>query len=129
MPPPASLLCPKCGQRPSADVPRNLCGCGSPLLVEYNLASIAAQVRREDLGGREASLWRYWELLPVRDRENLVTLGEGWTPIMPLPKLGRELGLPNLLLKDEGLNPTGTFKARGAAVGVSKAKELGIKTA
>lgn len=71
-------------------------------------------------------MWRYWELLPVEDRSHLVTLGEGWTPILPLEQLGRELDLPNLYLKDEGLNPTGTFKARGAAAGVSRAKELGV---
>ena len=125
---PTSLLCPKCGERLSADVPRNLCSCGSPLLVEYDLASLRGRFRREDLAGREASLWRYWEVLPVGDPANVVTLGEGWTPIMPLRRLGRDLGLSGLMLKDEGLNPTGTFKARGAAVGVSKAKELGIGT-
>ncbi len=127
---PTSLFCPKCGERLSADVPRNLCSCGSPLLVEYDLASLRGRFRREDLAGREASLWRYWEVLPITDRANVVTLGEGWTPIMPLLRLGRDLGLglglPELMLKDEGLNPTGTFKARGAAVGVSKARELGI---
>ena len=125
---PSSLLCPKCGDRLSPDVPRNLCGCGSPLLVEYDLASLRGRFRRKDLAGREASLWRYWEVLPITDRANVVTLGEGWTPIMPLRRLGRDLGLPELMLKDEGLNPTGTFKARGAAVGVSKARELGIGT-
>ena len=123
---PVALVCPKCGDRSSPDVPRNLCSCGSPLLVEYDLAAIGRAFRKEMLAGREATMWRYWELLPVRERANLVSLGEGWTPIMPLARLGRELGLSGLLLKDEGLNPTGTFKARGAAAGVSKARELGI---
>jgi threonine synthase len=76
---------------------------------------------------RKANLWRYWELLPVEKEENVVFLGEGMTPLLPLKNLGSTLGINNLYLKDEGLIPTGTFKARGAAVGVSKAKELGIK--
>ncbi|MBI2886204.1 MAG: threonine synthase [Chloroflexi bacterium] len=124
---PTSLLCPRCGERSSPNLPRNLCGCGSPLLAEYDLASLRQTWRKEDLAGREASMWRYWELLPVEDRANLVTLGEGWTPILPLRHLGAETGLPELLLKDEGLSPTATFKARGAAAGVSRAKELGIR--
>ncbi|HEX5753183.1 MAG TPA: threonine synthase [Archangium sp.] len=79
------------------------------------------------LAGRVSSLWRYREVLPVRDDKNIVTLGEGMTPLFPLPRLGAEIGLPDLWLKDEGLNPTASFKARGAATGVSRALELGIK--
>ena len=84
-------------------------------------------IKKESLPEREVSMWRYWELLPVLERRSLVTLGEGWTPIVPLRRLGKELGLPELALKDEGRNPTGTFKDRGAAAGVSKALELGVK--
>ena len=122
-----SLVCPKCGERRPSNVVQNLCSCGSPLLVEYALPSLRGSLKKEILAGRDYDMWRYWELLPVEDRANLVTLGEGWTPILPLQRLGKELGLPNLLVKDEGLNPTGTFKARGAAAGVSRAKELGIR--
>ncbi len=124
----SSLVCPKCGWQGSPDEVRNLCACGSPLLVEYDLKGLAGSFRREALAGREASMWRYWEVLPVQDRASLVTMGEGWTPLLPLRTLGPELGLPELLLKDEGRNPTGTFKDRGAAAGVSRAKELGVRT-
>jgi threonine synthase len=77
--------------------------------------------------GRTADLWRYRELLPVRDDAHVTTLGEGWTPLLPAPRYGALVGLPRLLVKDEGLVPTGSFKARGAAVGVSRARELGIR--
>lgn len=120
------LECSRCGLTYDAGLVQNLCTCGSPLLVRYDLKA-AARVRPADLAGRPASLWRYHEVLPVLHTENIVTLGEGMTPILPMPRLGQVLGLPHLLLKDEGVNPTGTFKARGAAVGMSRAKELGIK--
>jgi threonine synthase len=84
-------------------------------------------VAKSDLTGRTASMWRYPEFLPLDDPEQAVTLGEGWTPILPLDRLGPELGLRHLTLKDEGLNPTGTFKARGASAGVSRARELGAR--
>jgi threonine synthase len=96
-------------------------------LVRYDLESVAKNMKKEDLLSRPASLWRYRELLPVREEENIVTLGEGMTPVLPLPKLGEKYGFSNLFLKDEGTIPTGSFKARGAAVGVSRAKELGVK--
>ncbi|MBI4497439.1 MAG: threonine synthase [Chloroflexi bacterium] len=124
---PAELRCPTCDRRFSPAAPHNLCVCGSPLLVDYDLAAVGRALRPSDLRDREPSMWRYWELLPVIRREHLVTLGEGWTPVLPLARLGERLGLPRLFMKDEGLNPTGTFKARGAAAGVSKAKELGIR--
>ncbi len=97
------------------------------MLARYDLDGIARAARREGLAGRVASMWRYTEFLPLDNPANAVTLGEGWTPILPLERLGAELGLPRLLLKDEGLNPTGTFKARGAAAGVSRARELGVR--
>ncbi|MFQ6014082.1 MAG: threonine synthase [Anaerolineae bacterium] len=121
------LQCPKCGRHLSAREPQNLCPCGSPLLARYDLAAIKAAVKKEELSRRQANMWRYEEFLPVEHRDNIVTLGEGWTPIFHAPNLAGKMGLPNLYIKDEGLNPTGTFKARGAAAGVSKAKELGVK--
>jgi len=98
--------------------------CGSPLLVEYDLERLAASVTKEDIAVRKPSMWRYREFLPVEDPENVVTLGEGFTPLF---RAGEWLGLDHLHVKDEGLNPTGTFKARGASAGVSRAGELGIR--
>ncbi|HZI06632.1 MAG TPA: threonine synthase [Archangium sp.] len=121
------LECSRCRKTHDADRVQNLCDCGGPLLVRYDLKAVARAVRPADLAGRVSSLWRYREVLPLRDDKNIVTLGEGMTPLFPLPRLGAELGLPDLWLKDEGLNPTASFKARGAATGVSRALELGIK--
>lgn len=121
------LECARCGRTYDADQIMNLCACGGPLLVRYDLKAAGAAVRPADLAGRVASLWRYREVLPVRSDEHIVTLGEGMTPLLPVRRLGESLGLPRLMLKDEGVNPTGTFKARGAAVGMSRARELGIR--
>ena len=100
---------------------------GAPLLARYDLDGVKASVRREEIATRRPTLWRYHEVLPVRDESFVVTMGEGMTPLTPLPAYGREIGVPALLMKDEGLVPTGTFKARGAAVAVSRAHELGIQ--
>ena len=121
------LECARCGDRHDAHAVQNLCHCGAPLLARYDLDRLAGAVRKDDLAGRPASMWRYAEFLPLDDPANAVTLGEGWTPILPLARLGATLGLAQLSLKDEGLNPTGTFKARGAAAGVSRARELGVR--
>jgi threonine synthase len=120
------LDCPRCGTRLDADRVQGTCACGSPLLARYDLGQAARQASPADLAGRPANLWRYHELLPVRARDRVVSLGEPMTPLLALPAMGRALGVPNLLMKDEGLLPTGTFKARGAAVGVSRAAELGV---
>jgi threonine synthase len=119
------LECPRCGATRDADALANLCECGSPLLARYDLAAVARAVTPDDLAYRPADLWRYRELLPVSSRA--VTLGEGWTPLLPAPRYGSDVGVPGLLVKDEGLLPTGSFKARGAAVGVSRAAELGVR--
>ncbi len=119
------LECGRCGTWHEADKPQNLCECGTPLLVRYDLAAV--RVSTSDIARRPANLWRYRELLPVRDPANVVTLGEGMSPILPLPSYGARIGVPNLLVKEEGALPTGSFKARGAAVGVSRARELGIE--
>ncbi|MGA8117341.1 MAG: threonine synthase [Actinocatenispora sp.] len=121
------LECSRTGERYEADVVQGVSGLGAPLLARYDLARVAETVSREEVGSRPPTLWRYHELLPVRKSANVVSLGEGMTPLIPLRGYGTGIGLPNLLMKDEGLIPTGTFKARGAAVGVSRALELGIK--
>jgi threonine synthase len=122
------LACPKCENTYESEKIIQVCECGSPLLVRYDLEKIATVLKKEDLIGRAPDLWRYRELLPVKHPDNIVNLGEGMTPLLKLNRLGAETGLENLYLKDEGIIPTGTFKARGAAVGVSRAKELGVKT-
>jgi threonine synthase len=121
------LECGRCGRHYDSSVPQGLCECGSPLLARYDLAAVGAGLDRAELADRPPSLWRYHELLPVQAPAMVVTLGEGMTPLVPLPRLGEGWGLRSLAMKDEGLLPTGTFKARGAAVGVSRARELGVR--
>ncbi|WP_042458820.1 threonine synthase [Neobacillus dielmonensis] len=121
------LECPKCGKTYEEQKVQQLCECGSPLLVRYSLEEVKANVSRKELLNRTNSLWRYHELLPVHNAENVVTLGEGMTPLEKLPSLGAEYGIQHLYIKDEGIIPTGSFKTRGASVGISKAKELGVK--
>lgn len=120
------LYCPKCEKTYSMEEVHQTCECGSPLLVQYDLEKAKQILTKEKLAAREKNLWRYKELLPVQDDENIVSLGEGYTPVIPLKKTGSKNGIPELYLKDEGVIPTGTFKARGAAVGVSRAKELKV---
>jgi threonine synthase len=119
------LQCARCGRACSSHELQGTCECGGPLLCRYRLDDLRRVVQREDLIGRVASMWRYGELLPVQDIANAVTLGEGLTPLIPL-RWGEQYGLRQIWLKDEGQNPTGTFKARGAAVGVTRLKELGV---
>ncbi len=121
------LECSREGTRYDADVVQGTSDAGAPLLARYDLDALAAAVTPAEIAGRAPDLWRYHELLPVRDPSRVVTLGEGMTPLLPLPTAGRRLGVPGLLMKDEGLVPTGAFKARGAAVGVSRAAELGVR--
>ena len=123
------LECVNCGMSYPSGVEQHLCTCGGILLTRYDLARIAAEVARDAIEEREwnEGLWRYAELLPVADAAVRVSLGEGATPLLPLERLGAELDI-ELWLKDEGINPTGTFKSRGAAVGVSRARELGART-
>jgi threonine synthase len=120
------LDCARCGTRHDADRVQGTCSCGSPLLARYDLRQVVGQAGPRDIAGRPADLWRYHELLPVREAARVVSLGEGMTPLLPVPRIGGAFGVPGLLMKDEGLLPTGTFKARGAAVGVSRAAELGV---
>jgi threonine synthase len=122
------LECGLCGLRHEARRLQNLCTeCGKPLLVRYDLEQAARTLTKESLPGRRADLWRYREVLPVDAEENIICLGEGWTPLLPARRLGAQLGLEQLYIKDESQNPTQSFKARGMAAAVSMAKELGAK--
>jgi threonine synthase len=121
------LECSRTAKRYEADQVQGVSEVGAPLLVRYDLDEVRANVTPEEIAGRPHDLWRYHELLPVRDPANVTTLGEGMTPLLPIPTYGAQIGVPHLLMKDEGLIPTGSFKARGAAVGVSRARELGVK--
>ncbi|MDP2885159.1 MAG: threonine synthase [Ignavibacteria bacterium] len=123
------LECSVCGDRHSPHEIQTICrSCGKALVARYDLQAARKSFPQASLKDRQPSLWKYAELLPVEREENVVSLGERTTPIIPMPKLGEALGLPHLLMKDEGQLPTGSFKARGLAMAVSKAKELGIKT-
>jgi len=122
------LECTRCGQPYDPGVLQTLCpACSRPLYARYDLAGLAAALPREALREREATLWRYAEFLPVREGVRRVTLGEGWTPLLPCPRLGTALGLRQLFVKDEGQMVTGSFKARGQAVAVTMARALGAK--
>ena len=123
----SSLDCPRCRSSFDPKELQNLCSCGSPLLARYDLAAVRAAVTRDEIATRPADLWRYRELLPIASPDSVVSLGEGWTPLWRAGRYGVHIGLSNLLVKDEGLIPTGSFKARGAAVGISRAVELGAK--
>ena len=122
------LECAACGTKHEAQRLHNLCTqCGKPLLVRYDLKRAAASLTKESLQGRGPDLWRYREVLPVEQDENIVTLGEGFTPLVHASRLGAQMDLGHLYIKDEGQNPTQSFKARGMAAAVSMAKELGAQ--
>ena len=121
------LECTWCGQTYDADQVYKTCpACGKVLYARYNLAEAARTLTKEALVGREPTMWRYREILPVKSQANIVSLGEGFTPLLSTPRLAQKVGLKKLLVKDEGQNPTGSFKARGMAAAVSRAKELGV---
>jgi threonine synthase len=114
-----------CGAGPyDARVEQHLCSCGAPLLARYDLDAARAW-KKESLAARAANMWRYRELMPLFDGQQPLTLGEGWTPLIHAQRLGEELGLERLFVKDESLNPTNSFKARGLAAAVTKAVHLG----
>ncbi|HEX3101675.1 MAG TPA: pyridoxal-phosphate dependent enzyme, partial [Pyrinomonadaceae bacterium] len=123
------LECALCGLRHEAGVLQNLCiTCGKPLLVRYDLDEASKTLTKESLKTRDADLWRYREVLPVEDPDNIVSLGEGWTPMFKTDKLAASLPVKlDLFIKDEGQNPTQSFKARGMTAAISMAKELGVK--
>ena len=117
-----------CGAAPLDPRRRHqLCVCGKPLLARYDLAAVREGWPRESLVGREPSMWRYAELMPLFPGERPVTLGEGFTPLLPARRLGARLGLSRLYVKDESLNPTNSFKARGQSAAVTRAVALGAR--
>jgi len=122
------LECAACHLEHEARRLLNLCReCGKPLLVRYDLERAQRTLTKESLAGRRADLWRYREVLPVADDANIVSLGEGWTPLLAAERLGKKLGIERLYIKDESQNPTQSFKARGMSAAVSMAKELGAR--
>ncbi|MBM3727193.1 MAG: threonine synthase [Acidobacteria bacterium] len=120
------LECSLCARQFQAGLVHNLCECGGPLLVRYDLAKARESWSREWIAGGPSSMWRYAPVLPVTRPSSIVSLGEGLTPLVRTQRLGRRLGASDLWVKDEGINPTGSFKARGLSCAVSMAKELGI---
>lgn len=121
------LYCSACGQEYPPKRLYNLCACGKPLMVAYDLKAASRTLTKNSLAGRIGSLWRYKEVLPLTDTANRLTLGEGMTPLHHARRLGAIMGMQKLYIKDESLNPTASFKARGMSVAISMAKELGVK--
>ena len=120
------LICTRTGKAYPKDQLWNLSPeADAPLFARYDLDAVAKAMRREQLAGRPPTMWRYAEVLPVEDAQFQVSLGEGFTPLLRAASLGRKIGVPNLYIKDEGLNPTGSFKARGMSAAISRAVELG----
>lgn len=123
---PSRLKCSRCDRGYEPNQLKNLCECGAPLLVDYNLAGIRSHWRPSDLKNAVDSMWRYAPVLPA-DLAEAVTLKEGWTPLIRANSLGRQMGAENLWIKDEGRNPTDSFKARGLCCAVTMAKKLGAR--
>src|ERR1700693_4250144 len=121
------LECSVCGKRREAGQVHNLCECGGPLLVLYDLERAKGAWSRDAVATGPSSMWRYAPVLPVRDPASIISLGEGMTPMLETRRLGARLGAHDLWVKDEGINPTGSFKARGLSCAVSMCVELGIR--
>ncbi len=121
------LECSLCQKKHHAGEAHNLCECGGPLLVRYDLETVRQSWSRDQVRSGPATMWRYAPVLPPGSRSSIVTLGEGWTPLVATPRLGKRVGADQLWVKDEGLNPTGSFKARGLSCAVSMCVELGIR--
>lgn len=124
----SSLSCPECNQQFDPSQIQTFCNdCQSPLLAGYDLEAVQNNISKNSIQSRvEQGIWRWHELLPVRDSRHYTSLGEGNTPLLPVPHIAKSLALKDVSIKDESHNPTGTFKARGFAVAVSKARELGL---
>jgi threonine synthase len=123
-----TLECSNCGKNYSPNEIQTFCpDCKAPLLSRYDLEGLHTHLDRDQIRARRKGMWRWHELLPINDSQNMVSLGEGDTPLLHAPRLGSTLGLSHLYIKDESNNPTGSFKARGLSAAVSKAKELGVQ--
>jgi threonine synthase len=122
-----TLECSRCGEQADPAQLNSVCpACGKVLFARYDLEAASKVMTKESLMGREKSMWRYREVMPVLDDANIVSLGEGMTPLLHTERLGKTLGLNDLYIKDEGFNPTGSFKARGMSAAVSRAREMGV---
>lgn len=122
------LKCPECANQYDADRPQTICSaCNSPLMACYDLDRLGRELDREQISKRGAGIWRWAALLPVRDPVHRLSMGEGDTPLLPIHRIAADLGLKDVTVKDESPNPTGTFKARGLAVAISRALELGLR--
>src|SRR5713226_1842457 len=122
------IECTVCGRHHEAGRLLTVCeGCGQMLAVRYDLAKVSGVLSKDDLLRRPPGMYRFRELTPLAPNEEPITLGEGGTPLVPLPRLGRHLGLRHVWAKDEGQNPTGSFKARGLGMALTKARTLGVK--
>ncbi|MGY4688299.1 threonine synthase [Salibacterium sp. K-3] len=121
------LYCPRCSRKYDADGPQHVCSCRSPLLAAYDMDALKIQFRKEAVMVRPPSMWRYHELLPVHSEKDIVSLGEGMTPVLPMPSTGARYDIDSLWLKDEGILPSGSVEARGAASGISKLNEYGVR--
>ena len=122
------LECPQCRRKHSADSIKTICVCGSPLLAVYDLAGVQEEVASGEFPSEMNSMWRYSQLLPVKSPSFIISLGEGWTPLLISRHLGKHLGLRMLRIKNESQNPTGSFKDRGLCTAISKNLELGAKS-
>ncbi|MFQ6123803.1 MAG: threonine synthase [Candidatus Heimdallarchaeota archaeon] len=123
-----ALQCGKCGKTYEATHLQTVCNdCAKPLLARYDLEGVKDAITPRVFKERPADMWRYWELLPVKEQKHKISLGEGVTPLLQLRKTAKALGMKELWLKDDGKNPTNTFKCRGLSVAVSKAKEFGVR--
>lgn len=121
------LNCPQCEQKYSPSIQQTYCtDCQSPILARYNLASARGELDRHEIGSRPSGMWRWFELLPVWDKDQVSSLGEGDTPLIQLKRVAQNKSFDQIWVKDESLNPTASFKARGLSAAVSKANELGI---
>jgi len=121
------VYCPKCNAKYSHNELLALCKCGAPLLVDYDYDRASKLLTKEKFRSRSDNMWRCLEVLPVQDKANIVSFGEGGTPVLPSVSVGKTLGMTGLYFKDETVNPTGSFKARGLGMAVSRAKELGAE--
>ncbi|MBD3254866.1 MAG: threonine synthase [Candidatus Lokiarchaeota archaeon] len=122
-----NVKCTACGKTYDPASKPRLCSCGKVLYPEYDLEKAKETINKNDMSGRSYDIWRMCEIMPVNKPEFRFSLGEGWTPLLRIHNFGGKIGLKNLFIKDEGQNPTGTFKSRGLCAAVSKACELGVK--